>query len=125
MESGVALENGALPIERQRIAILRDDSIEDDLIGDQRLFDDALGHGSRGYALFFALPAGPLLTLDQQHKILRRFYVELFALLVADHHRIFSADAALGLLRRAGHDLFYACKMRGKTLAAGMFLPVA
>ena len=49
----------------------------------------------------------------------RRFHVQLFALLVADHHRIFATGLADALFGRAGKDSFHARQVAGSSCVPG------
>src|ERR1700686_30325 len=120
VEAGVTLEDDALAIERKRGAVLGHDRVDDDLVRDQRLRDDALGGRRNHDALLLAPLARALLALGDEHEVLGRCDVQLFALFVADQRRGLPAAAAGALRGRAGNDLFHAVEMRRKALATGM-----
>src|SRR5215470_19031237 len=102
----VAQQNRALAVERRVIGILADHRVDDDLIGNQTLVDNARRQRSGLHALLFTLLASPLLALAHFHVVLGPLHIKNFAHFVADHHGSLSAVAARALLRRAGNYLF-------------------
>lgn len=120
IKSRIALEDRALTIKWERVAILRDDCVDDDLIGDQRLIEDAISNRSDHDAMLLAPPTGPLLALDHAHEVGGGLDVEHFALFIADDGSLLAAAAAEALIGRAGDDLFDASKMLGQRLPARM-----
>src|SRR5260370_24817876 len=126
VHAGLAPQNRALAVKRTVVGIFAHDGVDDDLIGNQTLFDGAVRHRVGLHPLLFTLLllASPLLALGHFHEVLGRLHVENFAHFVADHHGLFSAVAAHALLRRAGHDLFHARKIGRQRLPAGMWTPL-
>src|SRR5450631_3730423 len=119
-KSCISLENRALAIERERVAILRNDCVDDDLVRDQRLIEDAIGDRSNHHTLFLTALAGTLLALDHTHEVGGWLDVEHFALFIADDGSLFAAAAAEPPIGRAGNDLLDASKMRGQRLPTRM-----
>src|SRR5580700_3062704 len=107
VHAGVAQQNRALAVERTVIGILADHRVDDDLIGNQTLVDNARRQRSGLHPLLLTLLllASPLLALGHFHVVLGPLHLENLALFVADHHGFVSAVAAHALLRRAGNDL--------------------
>ena len=118
----IALEHRALAIKRERVAIFGDHRVDDDLIGDQRLRQDALGHRSDRYASLLAPFAGAFFALHHAYEIFGRLHIEHFALCITDHRSLFAAAAAHALAGIAGNYLFDAHQVGGQCLAARMFL---
>src|SRR5580692_5361604 len=126
VHAGLAQQNRALAVERTVIGIFAHDGVDDDLIGNQTLVDDACRQRSGLHPLLLTLHllASPLLALGHFHVVLGPLHLENFAYVVADHHGFVSAVAAHALLRRAGHDLFHPRKIGRQRLPAGMRAPL-
>src|SRR6202051_3776930 len=120
VETGVALEAGALAIEWERITVLGHGRVDDDLVRYQRLRDDALGGRRNHDTLLLAPLARALLALGDEHEVLGRCDVQLFALFVADQRRLLPAAAAGALRGGAGNDLFHAFEMSRQGRPPGM-----
>src|SRR6266496_2600273 len=109
--TAVPLQHRVLSIQRLMIAILADHHVDHNLITSQALLDDSWGQRSRDHTLLLARLAGALLAFADQHEILRRLHIQLGALLVADHCRLFPAAFADTLLGRARQDPLYPRKV--------------
>src|ERR1700721_4364279 len=85
---GLAQQNRALAVERTVISIFAHDGVDDDLIGNQTLVDNACRQRSGLHPLLLALLmlASPLLALAHFHVVLGPLHLENFALFVADHY---------------------------------------
>jgi hypothetical protein len=59
------------------------------------------GKGGRNHSEFLTRPASPLLSFRDQDEVLRRLYIQLGTLLVADHNGFFATALAHPLVRRA------------------------
>ena len=103
LDARLPLQNRALPVQRQMIAVLGHHRVDHHPVADQTLLDDPRRHRRRRHAALFALLAGPLLALGHQHEVLGRLHIQLLALVVADHRRFRAAAAAGALFRRAGN----------------------
>src|SRR5260370_7340968 len=126
VHAGLAQQNRALAVKRTVVGIFAHDGVDDDLIGNQTLVDDACRQRSGLHPLLFTLlllPT-PLLPLGHFPELLASLPVTNFAHFVADSHGLFSAVAAHALLRRAGHDLFHARKIGRQRLPAGRWAPL-
>src|ERR1035438_3215852 len=120
-QTDVPFQNHALPIQRQVIAILADDRVDDDPVAGHALLDNPWGQRCRDHSKFFTRPASPFLSFRDQHEVLRRFHIQLGTLLVADHHGFFAAALAHALIRRARKNPLYARKIRRQLAAPWMF----
>src|SRR5258708_19811320 len=122
VHAGLAPQNRALAVKRTVVGIFAHDGVDDDLIGNQTLVDDACRQRSGLHPLLFTLLllASPLLALGHFHEVLGRLHVENFAHFVADHHGFVSAIAAHALLRRAANDLFHPAKIPRQLLPPGI-----
>jgi hypothetical protein len=109
--TAVPFQHRALSIQRQMIAILADHRVDHDLVTGQTLFNDSWWQRSRDHTLFLARLAGALLTLADQHEVLRRLHIQLGTFLVTDHDRFFPAALTHALLRRALQDPLYTRKV--------------
>ena len=119
----IALQSCTLPIDWERVRILGNNKVDDDLIREQRLRDDPLRRCCRFDALFRAASAGPLLALENRDEVLRRMNVEHLGFFVADHRGRFAALTAAALFSRAGDDLLGTFQMGRQRLTAGMLAP--
>src|SRR5580692_798272 len=102
------------------IAILADDRVDDDTVTGQTLLNDPWWQRGRDHPEFLTRPASPLLSLRDQHEILRWLHIQLGTLFVADHHRFFSAAFAYALIRCAGQNPLNARKINRQLLATRM-----
>jgi len=91
-----ALQHHRLPVQRQVIAILRNDWYGPPLHHWLILFRRCARQRCRRQRR--ATPAGPRLTLGHAHEIARRLDIELLALVVADHRRLLTAPCAGALV---------------------------
>src|SRR5712691_10764386 len=126
VNAGLAQQNHALAVERRVIGILADHRVDDDLIGNQTLVNNARRQRSGLHALLLTLLllASPLFALGHFHVVLGPLHIENFALFVADHHGFAYAFSAHALLRRACTYLFHAGKIGRQRLPTGMRTPL-
>src|ERR1019366_8106810 len=103
------------------IAILGDHRVDHHTIAHQTLFDDPRRCRCSDHTAFLAALAGALFALGHHHEVLRRFHLQLFADIVADHHRRLAASLAGALFRRAGDHSLHARQRGGQLLPSGMF----
>src|SRR6202050_5636604 len=102
----------ALPIQRRMFSVLADDRVDNDSVAGEALLDDPWWQRCRDHSKFLARPASPFLSFRNQHEILRRLYIELGTLLVANHNSFLAATFAHALLRRTRQDPLHARKIR-------------
>ena len=119
LQARLPLQHGALPIEREMIAILGDHRVDDHSIADQALFDDPCRRRSCDDTPV-AAAATALFALDHQHEILGRLHIQLLALLVPDDFGRLATVGTVGLLRRTGDHPFHAGQIRGQGLPSRM-----
>src|SRR5664280_3501221 len=97
-QADVSSQNHALPIQGCVIAIFADDRVDDDAVTRQALLDDPWWQRCRNHSKLLTRPASPFLSFRDQHEILRRLYIQLGTLLVADHHSFSAATLAHALI---------------------------
>ncbi len=85
------------------IAVLGHHRIENHPVTYQTLVDDPRRQRRRHHRRHFTVLAGPLFALGHRHEIPGRLYIQLFAGVIADHHRRLPAGLAGALLGRAGN----------------------
>ena len=112
LQARLPLQHGALPIQREMVAIFGDDRVDHYPIADQALFDDPCRRRSCDDAPV-AAAATTLFALDHQHEILGRLHIQLLALLVADDFGRLATVRAAGLFRRARDYALYPLQIRG------------
>src|ERR1700733_2651451 len=78
LHAGLAQQNRALPVERTVIGIFAHDGVDDDLIRNQTLVDNAHRQRSGLHPLLFTLLllASPLLALGHFHEVLGWLHLE-------------------------------------------------
>jgi hypothetical protein len=88
------LQDRALAVERQVIAIFAHHRIDDHSITGETLLNNPSRRYRARHTLFFTPFARALFALDDPHKVPGRFDIQLFALLVADDNLLPSAATA-------------------------------
>src|SRR5262249_55804032 len=115
LQSRLPFQHGALPIEREMIAILADHRVDHHPIADQTLVDDPCRGRSCDDAPVTAA-ATPLLASGHQDEVLGWLYIQLLALLVADDFGRLATVRATGRFRRTRDYTFYPRQICGECL---------